>query len=160
MIKNLPAMRERQVWSLGQEDLLEKGMAAYSSIPAWRIPWTEKTMGFSPWIGKESDTTEQPTSPGQGCFKGIGSAGGTRVPLGAGQAISAVAEALDLSARCSVPAHDRLAHLELRVLHGACSYSWKSWGVVTTAISLQELGSEVPDYSSLCGALCEQVKLD
>ena len=96
----------------------------------------------------------------QGCFKGIGSAGGTRVPLGAGQAISAVAEALDLSARCSVPAHDRLAHLELRVLHGACSYSWKSWGVVTTAISLQELGSEVPDYSSLCGALCEQVKLD
>ena len=47
-----------------------------------------------------------------------------------------------------------------RVLGGAASYSWKSWGIVTTAVSIQELGSEVPDLSSLCGALCEQVKLD
>ena len=46
------------------------------------------------------------------------------------------------------------------VLGGAASHSWKSWGVVTTAVSLQELGSEVPDLSSLCGAPCEQVKLD
>ena len=38
--KNLPAMWETQVWSLDQEDPLEKGMTTHSSIPAWRIPWT------------------------------------------------------------------------------------------------------------------------
>ena len=41
-VKNLPAMRETQVQSLGQEDPLEKGLAAYSSILASRIPWTEE----------------------------------------------------------------------------------------------------------------------
>ena len=41
-VKNLPAMQEPQVLSLGEEDYLEKGMAAYSIILAWRIPWTEK----------------------------------------------------------------------------------------------------------------------
>ena len=39
MIKNLPAMRETWVGSLGWEDPLEKQKATYSSIPAWRIPW-------------------------------------------------------------------------------------------------------------------------
>ena len=38
MIKNLPAMQETRVQSLGQKDPLEKGMATHSSIPAWRIP--------------------------------------------------------------------------------------------------------------------------
>ena len=41
-VKNLPAMWETRVWSLGQEDPLEKRMAAHYSIPAWRIPWTEE----------------------------------------------------------------------------------------------------------------------
>ena len=40
MVKNLPAMWETQVQSLGWEDPLEKGMASHFSIPAWRIPWT------------------------------------------------------------------------------------------------------------------------
>ena len=40
MVKNLPAIQETQVQSLGLEDPLEKGMATYSSILAWRIPWT------------------------------------------------------------------------------------------------------------------------
>ena len=40
MVKNLPAIQETQVWSLGQEDPLEKEMATHSSIPAWRISWT------------------------------------------------------------------------------------------------------------------------
>ena len=40
--KNLLAMRETQVRSLGQEDLLEKEMETHSSILAWRIPWTEE----------------------------------------------------------------------------------------------------------------------
>ena len=40
-VKNLPAMWETQIRSLGQEDLMEKGMAMHSSILAWRIPWTE-----------------------------------------------------------------------------------------------------------------------
>ena len=42
MVKNLPAMQETQVQSLGWEDTLEKGMATHSSILAWRIPWTEE----------------------------------------------------------------------------------------------------------------------
>ena len=35
-------MKETQVQFLGQEDALEEGMATYSSIPAWKIPWTEE----------------------------------------------------------------------------------------------------------------------
>ena len=42
MVKNLPAMQETQVRSLGQEDPLEKEMATHSSIFDWRIPWTEE----------------------------------------------------------------------------------------------------------------------
>ena len=45
-VKNLPAMRETQVRSLGQEDPLEKEMATHSSILAWRIPWTEEPGGL------------------------------------------------------------------------------------------------------------------
>ena len=46
MVKNLPAMRETQVRSLGQEEPLEKGMATYSSVLALRIPWTEEPGGL------------------------------------------------------------------------------------------------------------------
>ena len=46
MVKNLPAMQEIWVQSLGQENPLEKGMATYSSILAWRIPWTEEPGGL------------------------------------------------------------------------------------------------------------------
>ena len=42
MVKNLPAMQEIQIRSLGQKDLLEKEMATHSSILAWKIPWTEE----------------------------------------------------------------------------------------------------------------------
>ena len=42
IVKNLLAMQETQVRSLGREDPMEKGMATYSSILAWRIPWTEE----------------------------------------------------------------------------------------------------------------------
>ena len=42
MVENLPAVKDTQVWSLGQEEPLEKGMATHSSILAWRIPWTEE----------------------------------------------------------------------------------------------------------------------
>ena len=41
-IKNMPAMEETQVQSLGHEDPLEKGMAMHSSILVWRIPCTEE----------------------------------------------------------------------------------------------------------------------
>ena len=46
MVKNLPAMQKTWAPSLGQEDLLEKGMATHSKILAWRIPWTEETCGL------------------------------------------------------------------------------------------------------------------
>ena len=49
MVKNLPAMPEPQetlVQSLSQEDPLEKGLATHSSIPVWRIPWTEEPGGL------------------------------------------------------------------------------------------------------------------
>ena len=46
MVNNLSEVQETRVWSLGQEDPLEKGMATHSSILAWRIPWTEKPDGL------------------------------------------------------------------------------------------------------------------
>ena len=46
MVKNMPAIQETWVQSLGLEDPLEKGMATHSSIPAWRIPWTEEPGGL------------------------------------------------------------------------------------------------------------------
>ena len=42
MVKNLPAMQDTWVQSVGWEDPLEKGRATQSSILAWRIPWTEE----------------------------------------------------------------------------------------------------------------------
>ena len=54
MVKNPPAMQEPLVWSLGQEDSLEKQMASHSIILAWRIPWPEEPGGlYSPWGCKE-----------------------------------------------------------------------------------------------------------
>ena len=46
MVKNLPAMQETSVQSLGREDALEKGMVTHSSILAWRILWTEEPGGL------------------------------------------------------------------------------------------------------------------
>ena len=54
-VKNLPAMQETQVRSLGWEDPLEKGMATHSSIHAWRIPWTEEPGGLQS-MGSQSQT--------------------------------------------------------------------------------------------------------
>ena len=45
LVKNLPAMQETLIRSLGWEDPLEKGKATHSSILAWRIPWTVWSMG-------------------------------------------------------------------------------------------------------------------
>ena len=59
MVKNLPIMQETWVRPLGQEELLEKKMATHSSIPAWRIPWTEEPGGLQSTGRKESDTTER-----------------------------------------------------------------------------------------------------
>ena len=53
LVKNPPAMWESWVQSLGWEDPLEKGTATFSSILAWRIPWT------IPWGHKELDMSEQ-----------------------------------------------------------------------------------------------------
>ena len=60
MVKNLPAMRETQVQSLGWEDPLED-MATHSSILAWRIPWTEESDGLQSMEVTKSDTTEHLT---------------------------------------------------------------------------------------------------
>ena len=46
LVKNQPAMWETWVLSLGWEDTPEKGKATHSSIPAWRIPWTEEAGGL------------------------------------------------------------------------------------------------------------------
>ena len=50
IVKNLPAMWETWVQSLGKEDPLEKEMATPSSILAWRIPWTEEPWGLSLFV--------------------------------------------------------------------------------------------------------------
>ena len=49
MVKNLPAIRETQILSQGQKDALEEGMATHFSILAWRIPWIQDLLGYSPW---------------------------------------------------------------------------------------------------------------
>ena len=46
LAKNLPAVQETRVQSLGREDPLEEGMATHSSILSWRIPWTEEPGGL------------------------------------------------------------------------------------------------------------------
>ena len=57
-VKNLPAMQEMQVQSLGWEDPLEKETATHSSILAWETPWTEDPGGLqSSMYAKESNTT-------------------------------------------------------------------------------------------------------
>ena len=59
-VKNLPAMQEIQVRSLGWEDPLEKEMTTHSSILAWRIPWTEEPGGLQ----------SMGPHPGEECCKG------------------------------------------------------------------------------------------
>jgi len=58
MVKNLPAMPETQVLSLGWEDPLEKEIATHSSIIVWEIPWIEEPGGLqSMGVTKELDMT-------------------------------------------------------------------------------------------------------
>ena len=57
-VKNLPAIQETWVQSLGWEDPLEKGIATHSSILVWRIPWTEELGGLQSTGSRESDTTK------------------------------------------------------------------------------------------------------
>ena len=57
LVKNLPAMQETWVQSLGCEDPLEKKMATHSSILAWKIPWTEEPGRLQSMGSQESDTT-------------------------------------------------------------------------------------------------------
>ena len=61
MIKNLPTIWETQIQALVWEDVLEKGVATHSSILAWRIPRTEKLVGYSPWGHKQLDMCERLT---------------------------------------------------------------------------------------------------
>ena len=56
-VKNLPAMQETRIQSLGWEDSLEKEMATHSSILAWKIPWTEEPDGLQSIELQESDAT-------------------------------------------------------------------------------------------------------
>ena len=58
MVKNLPAMQETRLQSLGLEGPLENEMATHSSILAWEVPWTEELGGLQSTGHKESDTTE------------------------------------------------------------------------------------------------------
>ena len=57
-VKNLPAMQETRVRSLGREDPLEKEMATHSSILVWKSHGQRSLEGYSPWGHKESDMTE------------------------------------------------------------------------------------------------------
>ena len=59
MVECLPAVLETWVRSLGWEDPLEKEMATHSSTLAWKIPGLRSLVGYSPWVRRESDTTER-----------------------------------------------------------------------------------------------------
>ena len=52
MVKNLSAMEETKVRSLGRKDPLEKGITIHSSILAWRIPWTEEPGGLQSMVSQ------------------------------------------------------------------------------------------------------------
>ena len=58
-VKNLSAIQETWVLSLGWEDPLDESMATHSNILAWRIPWREESGGIQSTGGKELDTTKQ-----------------------------------------------------------------------------------------------------
>ena len=58
-MKNLSAMWETWVQSLGREDPLEKEKATHTSTPVWKIPWICSLVGYSSQGRKESDTTER-----------------------------------------------------------------------------------------------------
>ena len=59
VVKNLPAdAGDLGLIPRGQEDLLKKERATPSSILAWKIPWTEETVGYSPWSHKLLDTSD------------------------------------------------------------------------------------------------------
>ena len=64
MVKNLPALRETQVWFLGLEDPLQKGMATQSSILAWRIPWTRVWWATVHGVAKIQKSLDLAISPG------------------------------------------------------------------------------------------------
>ena len=80
MVKNLPAMQETWVQSLGQKDPLEKGMATHSSVLAWRITWTEESVRLQSMglqrVGHDLATNLPPppkgTCPVLGSFLGTG----------------------------------------------------------------------------------------
>ena len=56
MVKNPSAVQEMWVWSLGQEDALEKEIATQSSMLTWEIPWTEEPGGLQSMKSQESQT--------------------------------------------------------------------------------------------------------
>ena len=66
MVKNLPAMQETCVRSLGWEDPLEKGMAIDSSILAWKVPWTEEPGGLQSLGSKKVEHESSVVSPTPG----------------------------------------------------------------------------------------------
>ena len=62
VVKNPLPIQDTQgmwVWSLGWEDTLEEETEVHFSILAWRSPWTERHVGYSPWDRKELDMTEE-----------------------------------------------------------------------------------------------------
>ena len=56
VVKSLPVKQETEVWSLGQEDPLEKEMATHSSILAWRTPWIKEPGGLQTMESQKSWT--------------------------------------------------------------------------------------------------------
>ena len=71
MVKNLPAMQEMWVPSLGPEDPLEKEMAIHPVFLPGKLHGQRSLAGYSLWDRKESDTTEQLTLPHFTCFYGV-----------------------------------------------------------------------------------------
>jgi len=63
MVKNLPAMREAWVRSLGGEDPLEEGMATHFSVFAWRIPWRAAVRGIAKSRTRLSNSAQHSTAP-------------------------------------------------------------------------------------------------
>ena len=69
MVKNLPTEQETRVQSLGQEDLLNRGIATHPSMLAWRIPWTEDPDGLQSMGYQKSQIQPSENNLGSGAKK-------------------------------------------------------------------------------------------
>ena len=104
VVKNLPAVWETRVRSLGPEDPLEEEMAPHCSIPAWRIPWTEEPGGLQS-TGFQRVGQDRATNFSLRCFEEVGFGEPRKSATGSPEEVGGLSERLCSCAFKYVPVH-------------------------------------------------------